>query len=216
MTAMNDQTWKTEAELIRLALSIMFGSFAFLILIHLINFMFEVEWLQLVMYKFCMASGSPLGNLRPTLLSFLAIVFRIFFLVSTLIIDVCTLLMVKNWERDSSQIQGDQRHFMNEIPLLSSLLNMIVLMAFIMTHIITYQFYPEYFPISFRYLQMLFFLFKSPIVIYLANIVTASNIVSDENEERERKRNIEIQDAIKRRNDRLARQLAMQDEGEGM
>ena len=209
----NNQIWKTEAELIRFALIIIFVSICFLILTHLVNVIFEAQWLQFSAYRFCMTSKSSDFVRRPSALTFLTIGSRMIFLICTLIFDIRTLLMVKKWKRESSQVQGEQRHIMNEIPMISTLLNALLLFIPFLSTFLANTLCREYFRQNIILVQLSFDLSKSPIILCLTNYVVSSNVASDEVEERERKRNIEIQDAIKRRNDRLARRLAMQDEG---
>ena len=56
-------------------------------------------------------------------------------------------------------------------------------------------------------------LVKSPMIVFLTNRVNASNARIDQETERERKRQLEIQAAIKKRDERKARQFQQQNEG---
>ena len=50
---------------------------------------------------------------------------------------------------------------------------------------------------------VIWFLIKNPWIVFLTFRVNATNVRIDQDEERERKRRLEIQDAIRRRNERL-------------
>ena len=164
-------------------------------------------------YRFCMTSKSSDFVPRPSALTFLTVGSRMIFLVCTLIFDICTLLIVKKWESESNQVRGEKRHIMNDIPMISTLLNALLLLLPSLNTVFAIFLYPQYLTQLVSLIQLSFYLSKSPLILCLTNYVVALNIASDELEEREKKRNIEIQYAIKRRNDRLARRLAMQDEG---
>ena len=56
-------------------------------------------------------------------------------------------------------------------------------------------------------------LFKSPFIVFLTFRVDATTARIDQEADRERRRQLEIQEAKERRNRRIARQLAMQDIG---
>ena len=103
---------------------------------------------------------------------------------------------------------------MNEIPIRASLFNLTVFVALF---------------VALRFIQndssskglflvlwigiLSFNLVKSPFIIFLTFRVDVSNARIDQEEDRERRRNLEIQDAIEKRNKRIARQLAIQEEG---
>ena len=179
----NNQIWKTEAELIRFALIIIFVSICFLILTHLVNVIFEAQWLQFSAYRFCMTSKSSDFVRRPSALTFLTIGSRMIFLICTLIFDIRTLLMVKKWKRESSQVQGEQRHIMNEIPMISTLLNALLLLIPSLNTMLAKFLYPEYLTQIISLIQLSFYFSKSPLILCLTNYVVASNVASDQRDD---------------------------------
>ena len=148
---------------------------------------------------------------------------RLFLISCTLFFDLKTLWLVRRYNSGSNQVhvnqiqgnqvQGNRRHILNEIPARASILNVLsIVYIYFVYNLISSPNSQQLILLSLISL-LVFNLVKSPFNVFLTIRVNASNARIDQDEERERKRQLEIQEAKQRRDERIARQLAMQEEG---
>ena len=207
---MNGQTWKTEAELFKITSFLTSMIISFTVLAITVNATFDLKWSRV--YSTCL---NRIDMTQPAVLELCINGLRIICVISTVVVDIKTLVLVRRFRNGPSQVQQEDRHIMNEIPMRSSLFNLSLLLIPFIGHILQIHGYRLALQSEDRIRQVMIihlsiFLFKSPFITFLTYRVNDTNARIDQDEERERKRQIEIQEAKQRRNERIARQLAMQ------
>ena len=204
-SSMRGKTWKTEAELIKITIFLI-GIVTFLRLsLTIANTVFDLE--LLTFYAYCM-SQKYISYFHIYMQCYHAIM-----VVLTALVDIKTLILIRRYRNGTNQIEQEHRHIMNEIPMRSSLFNLSFLPLIIGYSLRNYWLtlpQPEDQMRLAMTLLLTVFLIKSPFITFLTFRVNETNGRIDQDEERERKRQLEIQDAKQRRNERIARQLAMQ------
>ena len=200
--------WKTEAELIKIAITLIGTYVVIETLLVSFNSVFDMEWFK--MYSFCMGRNfsNTFGFASIRRLSIIGTIILTFF------VDIKTFWLIRKYNNENNLNQSENEHIKSDIPMRASLVSLfMVVSTMIILLIIETNENPE----QFTKVGMICILFislpKSPAMVFLTMHVNTTNARIDQDAERERKRQLEIQDAKRRRNERIARQLAMQEEG---
>ena len=206
LTAMNNENWKTEAELIRSTNRILLATFFVLFLTFLIGTQFDFGMIGYL--DQCLANAT--GNVSNG--SFLIFTVRHIIVSCTVYFDLKCLLLVRSYRNQISESifqfsQHEHRHILYEIPMRATIINSsYLLMTVIMAPIIVT--YGEEFKIA---SILILILIKTPIMIMLTFRVNAKTARVNKEEEREWKRQVEIETAKQKKADRLARRINDED-----
>ena len=167
-----------------------------------------LEWDMLMIYNVCM--GIEHNHTSHAVFHALFGGVQIFLNVSTMFFDIRCLLLVR---RLSSQVvpgsnqvqQTERRHILNEVPMRSTLLNGVQMAIwFVFLPVVSnLEVSTQEKMILGVTLNLVCFCIKSPVIVFLTFRVNAENMRVNQDEERERKRQLEIQDAMRRRNARM-------------
>ena len=202
LTAMNNENWKTEAELIRSTNRILLATFFVLFLTFLIGTQFDFGMIGYL--DQCLANAT--GNVSNG--SFLIFTVRHIIVLCTIYFDLKCFRLVRSYRNQISESifqfsQHEHRHILYEIPMRATIINGIyLLMTVIMAPIIIT--YGEEFKIA-SVLILISLLIKTPLMVMLTFRVNATTTRVDKEEERERKRQVEIEEAKQKQADRLAK-----------
>ena len=206
-SSINNQLWKTEAEVVKDAIALIGTVMSIDILVVILNSVFDMGWFRF--YSICM--GKNYSSMSP---AFIRRLFHMGAMTSTFFADIKTFWLIRKYNNESNLNQGENERIKNDIPMRASLLNLYMIFASTIVFIIIgSRENPD------QLIQVLMIsilsltLPKTPAMVFLTLHVNATNARIDQDAERERKRQLEIQDTKWRRNQRIARQLAMQEEG---
>ena len=199
--AMNNKNWKTEAELIKSTNMILLTTFLVLFLTYLIDT--RMDFGMIVYFDQC------IGNTPDTSDgSILILIVRHSIVLCTICFDLKCLQLVRSFRNQANESnfqfpKREHRHILYEIPLRATIING----CFIITAVIMAPFVIT----SGKESKILgafiltFSLIKTPIMILLTFRVNAATARVDLDEERERKRQVEIDEARQKQAERLAR-----------
>ena len=205
-TAMNGGIWKSNAQLIKIT-NLFVGLWMTSLSIYIfLNSYFELEYLML--YNICTNAGKEIARHIFQVVVFGA--YRAILSVLTIAVDIACLFLVRELAKKpkpgTNQAQKEKRNILNETPMRSSLLTLLYfahvlsIMPIMALESLTNREKIDIALIG----QYVLLLIKNPWLVFLTVRVNEVNARVDQNEERERKRQLEIKDAIKRRNERLA------------
>ena len=142
-------------------------------------------------------------------------------IILTIIADIGCLILVRGLRKRSTQkqvstcsqnqIQNCQKHILNETPMRSTILNLGIIMVWAFTIPLgIFGNLNEVDKINYGIaIAMVSWIIISPTIIFLTFRVNKQNSRVDQDVERERKRQVEIQDAKQKRAERFARALAI-------
>ena len=210
-TAMTNKNWKTEAELIRSTNTILLATFLVLFLTFLIDTQFDF----FIIGDFHQCLANTTGNVSNG--SFLILISSDnIIILCTVYFDLKCLRLVRSCRNQLSesnfqfpQQHAAHRHILYEIPMRATIINSsYLLMTVIMAPIIVT--YGEEFKIA-SILILISLLIKTPIMIMLTFRVNAKTARVNKEEEREWKRQVEIEEAKQKKADRLARRINDED-----
>ena len=202
-TVMNNENWKTDAELIKSTNIILLATFLVLFLTSLIdtqmNFGINGYFVQ------CLENTTNISNG-----SFLLFGVRIFILISTVYIDSKCLRLIRLCRNHiiGSLIQfskHEHHHILYEIPMRATIINGIHFFIIVSLAPIIFTSHERFKIASIAILLLL--LTKTPIMILLTFRVNATTARVDQDEERERKRQVEIEEARQKQANRLAKRM---------
>ena len=199
--AMNNKSWKTDAELIKSTNAILLATFVVLILTFLIDTLMDFG--MIVYFNKCL--GNTPDNSDG---SFLILIVRHSIVLCTICFDLKCLQLVRTFRNQANESnfhfpKREHRHILYEIPMRATIINgCFVVTAVIMgPFVITSE---KEFEILGVFI-LTFSLIKTPIMILLTFRVNAATARVDLDEERERKRQVEIEEARQKQAERLAR-----------
>ena len=212
-TSMNGGMWKSNSQLIRITNRMVFAMITLICTQIFTNGFFELK--QLLIYNVCTKSEKEVE------LHVLQIVlfggYRVVISILTIAIDIACLVLVRELAKKpnpgSNDAREEKRNILNETPMRSSILtllyflNILAVIPFMASDNYTKV---EKLDISQTVLFMIFMV-KSPWIIFWTFRVNSTNARVDQDKERERLRQLEIQDATKRRNERIAYALSKLD-----
>ena len=135
-------------------------------------------------------------------------------IIGTFFVDIKTIWMIKRYNTESTLDEAENRQIKSEVPMRTSFLSLLLIAGGILTNVlITTDQSPKQLLTKYMLGQLLINLVKSPFIVFLTVRVNATNARIDQEAERERKRQIEIQEAKQKRNERIEKRLALQIEG---
>ena len=203
-TAMTNKNWKTEAELIRSTNRILLGTFLVLFLTFLIDTQFDFGMIGYL--DQCLENTT--GNASNG--SFLIFTVRHIIVSCTVYFDLKCLLLVRSYRNQISESifqfsQHEHRHILYEIPMRATIINGCLMLTAIFVGPMVITSGEEFKILSKSYLFI--FLVKTPLMILLTFRVNAATARVDQDEERERLRQVEVAEAQQKRIDRLTRNI---------
>ena len=210
-TSLNNQTWKTELELIKIFITLLITITPVFVSVIIINSIFEMKWIN--SYSACMAleeAERPKNLIWSIFISSYTIINTIF----TFLTDLKTFVLIRRYNQQSNVHQAENGEIKSEIPMRASLVNFLNIFTFLISFFIAFGSQgSQQFIENAMFIILVIYVPKTPAMVFFTLRVNATNARIDQEAERERKRQLEIQDAKQRRNKRIARQLAMQEEG---
>ena len=211
LTSMNHETWKTEKELIQdtnKALSL--TAILFLIMV-IIDVIFDMRGLSV--YSYCMGITNEVA--------WMGILFQLMrfgMIIATMSLDIKCLKLVQKirnhpnpqWcsSHQSHHCTLTHRHVLYEIPMQSTILNFGFIFIAMVTSIVAFQVSDDSPVITIGVLVVL--LIKSPVSVFLTVRVNETNARIDKAKNREQRRRLEIEDALKKRDQRRGLQSMVQ------
>ena len=159
-TSMNNQTWKTEKELIHCTTKALSLAIIILLIMIITDVSFEMKWIGI--FNNCMK--------------------------------------VTNGCVHSDQGTPEQRHMLQEMPMRSSILNFGLILVFSVTIPVGVQTKEPLAIATIGILAML--LIKSPVSFFWTVRVNETNARIDKDKDREQRRQLEVEEALKKRNER--------------
>ena len=196
LTSLSNETWKTEKELIQntnKALSL--TAVLFLIMV-ITNAIFDMRWIGI--YNHCM--GIPYEIAWMGILAFLV---RFMMIISTIHLDIKCLKLVqriRNHPNPAASLQSKQRHMLYEIPMRSTILNFGLILILLLTLLVGFQ--TREILISGTIGILVILLIKSPVSVFWTVRVNETNARIDKDKDREQRRRIEVEEALKKRDQR--------------
>ena len=200
-TSLNHETWKTEKELIQdtnKALSL--TAILFLMMV-ITNAIFDMRWIGV--YNHCTGVTNQIAWV-----GILIHLVRVVIIIATMHLDNNCLKLVqriRNHPNQAASLQSDQgiqkqRHVLNEIPMRSTILNFGLILVILITILVGLQTGEPLGSGTIGILVML--LIKTPVSVFWTVRVNETNARIDKDKEREQRRQLEVKDALKKREER--------------
>ena len=200
-TSLNHETWKTEKELIQdtnKALSL--TAILFLMMV-ITNAIFDMRWIGV--YNHCTGVTNEIAWV-----GILIHLVRVVIIIATMHLDNNCLKLVqriRNHPNQAASLQSDQgiqkqRHVLNEIPMRSTILNFGLILVILITILVGLQTGEPLGSGTIGILVML--LIKTPVSVFWTVRVNETNARIDKDKEREQRRQLEVKDALKKREER--------------
>ena len=209
LTSMNHETWKTEKELIQdtnKALSL--TAILFLIMV-IIDVIFDMRGLSV--YSYCMGITNEVA--------WMGILFQLMrfgMIIATIRLDIKCLKLVQKIRNhpnpaaspQSNQSTQEQRHMLNEIPMRSTILNFGLMLVILLTMLIGFQ--TREILVSGTIGILVILLIKSPVSVFWTVRVNETNARIDKDKDREQRRQLELKEALEKREQRKRLQSMVQ------
>ena len=137
-------------------------------------------------------------------------------IIATIHLDIKCLKLVqriRNHPNPAANLRShqgtqEQRHMLHEIPMRSTILNFGYIPTFFVTLIVAFQTGEHLYSATVGVLVML--LIKSPVSVFWTVRVNETNARIDKDKDRERRRQLEVQEALKKREQRRSLQSMVQ------
>ena len=203
-TSLNNQTWKTEKELIQDTNKALSLTTVLLLIMVITDAIFEMRWFAA--YNHCIGITNKMAWM-----GIWAHLVRVLIILTTMYLDIKCLKLVRkirNHPLQSDQRTQEQRHVLHEIPMRSTLLNFIMILIFLVTISIGLQGGEHLTTGTIGLLVAL--LIKSPVSVFWTVQVNETNARIDKDKDRERRRQLEVQEALKKREQRRRLQSMVQ------
>ena len=196
LTSLNNETWKNEKELIQdtnKALSL--TAVLFLIMV-ITNAIFDMGWIGI--YNHCMGMTYEIAWM-----GIFAQLMRFVMIIATIHLDIKCLKLVqkiRNHPNPAASLQSKQRHMLHEIPMRSTILNFGLILVMLLTMQVGFQ--------TREILTcgtigiLVIFLIKSPVSVFWTVRVNETNARIDKAKNREQRRRVEVEEALKKRDQR--------------
>ena len=210
LTSLNHATWKTEKELIQdtnKALSL--TAVLFLVMV-IINGIFDMRWIGI--YNHCMGITNQIAWM-----GILTHLVRVMIIIATIHLDIKCLKLVQRIRNhpnpaatspQSNQGTQEQRHMLNEIPMRSTILNFGLMLVILLTMLIGFQ--TREILVSGTIGILVTLLIKSPVSVFWTVRVNETNARIDKYKDREQRRQVEVQEALKKQEQRRRLQSMVQ------
>ena len=196
-TSLNNETWKTEKELIQDTNKALSLTTVLLLIMVITDAIFEMRWFAA--YNHCMGITNKMAWM-----GIWAHLVRVLIILTTMYLDIKCLKLVRkirNHPLQSDQRIQEQRHVLHEIPMRSTLLNFIMILIFLVTISIGLQGGEHLTTGTIGLLVAL--LIKSPVSVFWTVRVNETNARIDKDKERESRRKLEVEEALKKREQRM-------------
>ena len=209
-TSLNHETWKTEKELIQDTNKALSLTAVLLLIIVITNAIFDIRWNHI--YNHC----TGVTNNSRAWMGLLVHLVRVLIIIGTIHLDIKCLKLVQRIRNNpnpaashqSDQGTQEQRHMLHEIPMRSTILNFGLILNFFVILTVASKTGEGLYSATFGVLVML--LFKSPVSVFWTVRVNETNARIDKDKERERRRQLEVQEALKKREQRRRLQSMVQ------
>ena len=212
LTSLNHETWKTEKELIQDTNKALSLTAVLLLIMVITNAIFDMRWIGI--YNHC----TGVTNDSRAWMGLLVHLVRVMTIIATIHLDIKCLKLVQRirnhpnpeWcaSHQSNRCTLAQRHMLHEIPMRSTILNFGLILNFFVTLIVASQTGEGLAGATIGVLVML--LIKSPVSVFWTVRVNESNARIDKDKDTERRRQLEIQEALKKREQRRKLQSMVQ------
>ena len=196
-TSLNNETWKTEKELIQDTNKALSLTTVLLLIMVITDAIFEMRWFAA--YNHCIGITNKMAWM-----GIWAHLVRVLIILTTMYLDIKCLKLVRkirNHPLQSDQRTQEQRHVLHEIPMRSTLLNFIMILIFLVTISIGLQGGEHLTTGTMGLLVAL--LIKSPVSVFWTVRVNETNARIDKDKERESRRKLEVEEALKKREQRM-------------
>ena len=196
-TSLNNETWKTEKELIQDTNKALSLTTVLLLIMVITDAIFEMRWFAA--YNHCMGITNKMAWM-----GIWAHLVRVLIILTTMYLDIKCLKLVRkirNHPLQSDQRTQEQRHVLHEIPMRSTLLNFIMILILLVTISIGLQGGEHLTTGTMGLLVAL--LIKSPVSVFWTVRVNETNARIDKDKERESRRKLEVEEALKKREQRM-------------
>ena len=196
-TSLNNRTWKTEKELIQNTNRALSLTTVLLLIMVITDAIFEMRWFAA--YNHCIGITNKMAWM-----GIWAHLVRVLIILTTMYLDIKCLKLVRkirNHPLQSDQRTQEQRHVLHEIPMRSTLLNFIMILILLVTISIGLQGGEHLTTGTIGLLVAL--LIKSPVSVFWTVRVNETNARIDKDKERESRRNLEVEEALKKREQRM-------------
>ena len=196
-TSLNNQTWKTEKELIQDTNKALSLTTVLLLIMVITDAIFEMRWFAA--YNHCIGITNKMAWM-----GIWAHLVRVLIILTTMYLDIKCLKLVRkirNHPLQSDQRTQEQRHVLHEIPMRSTLLNFIMILILLVTISIGLQGGEHLTTGTIGLLVAL--LIKSPVSVFWTVRVNETNARIDKDKERESRRKLEVEEALKKREQRM-------------
>ena len=196
-TSLNNETWKTEKELIQDTNKALSLTTVLLLIMVITDAIFEMRWFAA--YNHCIGITNKMAWM-----GIWAHLVRVLIILTTMYLDIKCLKLVRkirNHPLQSDQRTQEQRHVLHEIPMRSTLLNFIMILILLVTISIGLQGGEHLTTGTIGLLVAL--LIKSPVSVFWTVRVNETNARIDKDKERESRRKLEVEEALKKREQRM-------------
>ena len=196
-TSLNNRTWKTEKELIQNTNRALSLTTVLLLIMVITDAIFEMRWFAA--YNHCIGITNKMAWM-----GIWAHLVRVLIILTTMYLDIKCLKLVRkirNHPLQSDQRTQEQRHVLHEIPMRSTLLNFIMILILLVTISIGLQGGEHLTTGTIGLLVAL--LIKSPVSVFWTVRVNETNARIDKDKERESRRKLEVEEASKKREQRM-------------
>ena len=195
-TSLNHETWKTEKELIQDTNKALSLTAVLLLTMVITNAIFDMRWITI--YNHCTGVTKEISWMGIS--THLA---QVVIIIATIHLDIKCLKLVqkiRNHPNPAASLQSKQRHMLHEIPMRSTILNFGLILVMLLTMQVGFQ--------TREILTcgtigiLVIFLIKSPVSVFWTVRVNETNARIDKAKNREQRRRIEIEEALKKRDQR--------------
>ena len=193
-TSLNNETWKTEKELIQDTNKALSLTTVLLLIMVITDAIFEMRWFAA--YNHCIGITNKMAWM-----GIWAHLVRVLIILTTMYLDIKCLKLVRKIPLQSDQRTQEQRHVLHEIPMRSTLLNFIMILILLVTISIGLQGGEHLTTGTMGLLVAL--LIKSPVSVFWTVRVNETNARIDKDKEKESRRKLEVEEALKKREQRM-------------
>ena len=201
-TSLNHETWKTEKELIQDTNKALSLTAILLLIIFITNAIFDMRWITI--YNHCTGVTKEISWMGIS--THLA---QVMIIIATIHLDIKCLKLVRrirNHPNPTVNVQSNQqgtqerRHLLHEIPMRSTILNIGLILDYLVTLTIGSHSGESLTSATIGVLVMS--LIKTPVSVFWTVRVNEVNARIDKDKDREQRRQLEVQEALKNREQR--------------
>ena len=209
-TSFNHETWKTEKELIQDTNKALSWPAILLLIMVITNAIYDMRWIGI--YSHCTGITKEIAWIGIS-----TQLVRVMIIIATIHLDIKCLKLVqriRNHPNPAASLQSKkqvtlgQRHMLHEIPMRSTILNFGLILDFFLTILFGFLTGERLASANMGVLVWLFI--KSPVGVFWTVRVNETNARIDKDKDRERRRQLEVQEALKKREQRRRLQSMVQ------